>query len=160
MMEHEQINDRSVALSMRCTKMTALALARAMMRYLKRSKTPKVKNGEQSMKSLKKQGASLVDIEISGDNIGTFKKTAREHNISFALKRDDSVKPPNWIVFFKSSDDKAMERAFSEYARKTGLKQKSSKGSMMDKLEKTKELARSAPEKVIERAKDIAGMAR
>jgi hypothetical protein len=161
MMEHEQINDKSVALSMRCSKVTTRILAKAMLAFLRRCKKSKPKQGEQSLKSLTKQGASLEDIEISGENIGTFKKIARKHNIDFALKRDNSVgDPPKWIVFFKARDDKAFAKAFNEYAKLTNLKQQSKTGSLFDKLEKSKELTKSAPEKVIEHTKSIAGMMR
>jgi hypothetical protein len=111
------------------------------------------KQGEQSLKSLSKKGGALTDIEISGDNIGTFRKTARKYNIDFALKKDSSQDPPRWVVFFEAKNDQAMQAAFNEYAKAT-LKQKSRKDSMLGKLDKNKELARAAPEKVLERAKD------
>lgn len=91
MMEHEQINDKCVALSMRGATMTSRVLAKAMQGFIKtcgkRGKNLPAKHGELSLKSLSKQGAALTDIEISGDNIGTFKKIARRYNIDFALKR-------------------------------------------------------------------------
>ena len=84
MMEHEQINDKTVALTTRCMKMTGRTLAKLMQAFLKKAMQPHIKHGEQSHKSLTKQGASLADIEISGNNIGTFKKTARKYNIELA----------------------------------------------------------------------------
>jgi len=84
MMEHEQINDKCVALSMNGAKMTGRMLAKAMVGFLKlggrtanKMLTPR---GEQSLKSLTKQGASLADIEITGENIGSFKRIARKYN--------------------------------------------------------------------------------
>ena len=153
MMEHEQINDKCVSISMRGTKATGRMLAKAMQAFLNLAKKHHVKRGIQSLKSLSKQGATLTDIEISGDNIGTFKKTARKYKVDFSLKKDDSSDPPRWIVFFKAKDDKAMQSAFNEYAKKT-LAKKPKKESMLDKLDKSKELAKSAPDKVIERVKD------
>jgi len=157
MMEHEQVNDKCVALSMRGSRVTGRMLAKAMLATLRFSKgmgrrliTP---HGEQSLKSLTKKGSALTDIEISGDNIGTFRKVARKYNVDFALRKDSSQDPPRWIVFFEAKNDKAMQSAFNEYAKAT-LKQKSKKDSMLNKLDKNKELARSAPEKVLERVKD------
>ena len=149
MMEHEQINDRSVALSVRCTKLTARTLAKALQALYRKMKKPHIKHGKQSLKSLTKDGASIADVPISGDNIGTFKKTARKYNIDFALKRDDSVSPPNWIVFFKAKDDRALQSAFKEFTAIT-LKKTNNKGSMLEKLNKAKELVKSIPEKVLE----------
>ena len=157
MMEHEQINDKCVALSMRGSKVTGRMLAKAMRGFLKLSgkvgSKLLTKHGEQSLKSLSKGGAALSDIEISGENIGTFRKTARKYNVDFSLQKDSSTDPPRWTVFFKAKDDKALQSAFNEYAKAT-LKQKSGKKSMLNKLDKNKEIAKSAPEKVIERVKD------
>ena len=153
MNEHEQVNDRCVALSTRCTKMTGRILARMMRAFLKKMREPKVKHGAQSLKSLTKQGGSLADIEISGDNIGSFKKIARKYNVDFALKKDATLTPPRWVVFFKAKDDKALESAFKEYSRAI-LKEKSQKASILAKLDRFKELAKSIPQKAIERVKD------
>ena len=140
-MEHEQLNDKSVAISIKAVKLTGRLLAKAMRAFLKTAKEPHHKHGEQSLKSLTKQGASLADIEIPSD-ISTFKRTARKHNIDFSVKRDNSVNPPNWVVFFKAKDSKALESAFNEYS-KTVLKHKGKKPAMLDKLAKFKELAKS-----------------
>jgi len=153
MMEHEQIIDKCVALSMRGTKATGRLLAQAMQAFLRKVKQPHYKQGKQSLKSLSKGGVSLADIEISGENIGTFKQTARKYGIDYSLKKDSSQDPPRWVVFFKAKDDKAIQAAFNEYAKAT-LKQKSKKESMLDKLDKSKERTKDAPEKVIERVKD------
>ena len=141
-MEHEQINDKSVALSVKGVKLTGQMLAKAMQAFLKKAREPTYKRGKQSLKSLTKQGASIADIEISGDNIGSFKKTARKYNLDFALKRDDSEKPPKWIILFKAKDSKAMESAFKDYSSRNELKRKN-KPSMLKRLEKFKKLAKS-----------------
>ena len=142
MNEHEQINDKTVALSVKATKITGRLLAQAMQAFLKKAREPTYKRGKQSVKSLTKQGASLSNIEITGDNIGTFKRTARKYNVDFALKRDDSESPPKWMVFFKAKDADSLTAAFNEYY-KAALKHKNRKPSMLDKLNKFKVLAKS-----------------
>ena len=99
-----------------------------------------------TLNSLRKQGAALANIEISGENIGSFRRIARKYNLDFALKRDDSKDPPNWIVFFKSKDDRALQSAFNEYSKGV-LGQKNRKQSMLARLAKIKERLRtmSAP---------------
>jgi len=141
-MQHEQISERTVALSVKAVKLTGRILAKAMQAFLKKTREPTHDEGKQSLRSLTKQGASLSDIEISGENIGTFKRTARKYNVDFALKRDRSVDPPNWLVFFKAKDDKAIQSAFNEYSKIT-LKHKVKKPSMLAKLRRYKELART-----------------
>jgi len=142
-MEHEQITDRSVAICVKGTKVTGRMLAKAMQAFLRKLRVPGIKHGMQSVKSLTKDGASLADIEISGENIGSFKKTARKYNVDFALKCDKSEDPPKWVVFFKAKDDKALQAAFNEYSKIT-LKHKEAKPSMLGKLRAFKELAKNA----------------
>ena len=151
MMEHEQVNDRAVAMSIQSTKLTGRMLAKAMQAFLKKVREPKYKHGEQSLKSLTKQGASLADIEISGDNIGSFRKIARKYSIDFALKQDKSAIPPRWVVFFKAKDDKSLDAAFKEYSQ-AELKQKKRKPSMLSRLARSKAKSKSAPERTKEKA--------
>jgi len=107
--------------------------------YCDKRNNPKQKIGKQSIESLTKKGAALESVEISGENIGSFSKVARKYNIGFALQKDTSVNPPNWIVFFKAQDSKAFDSAFKEYSREV-LKHKSPKPSLLAKLEKFKEI--------------------
>jgi len=136
---HEHVNERAVALAVKSAKLTGRLLAKAMQDFLKKAREPTFAHGKQSVKSLAKQGASLTNIEISGDNIGSFSRIARKYNVDFALKRDDSGSPPKWIVFFKAKDADALTAAFNEYG-KIQLKQKTRKPSMLAELDKAKEL--------------------
>jgi hypothetical protein len=88
---------------------------------------------------LTKQGASLSNIEISGDNIGSFSRIARMFNVDFALKRDNSETPPKWLVFFKAKDADALTAAFNVYS-KIQLQAKNIKPSLLGRLAKVKEL--------------------
>ena len=143
----EQVNDKAVALTVKAAKLTGRMLAKAMREFLKKVREPTYNHGKQSVKSLTKQGASLSNIEIGGDNIGSFSKTARKYNVDFALKRDSSETPPRWVVFFKAKDSDALTAAFNEYT-KTTLRKKE-RPSMLTSLAKFKELAknRAAPAK-------------
>jgi hypothetical protein len=139
----EQINDKTVALSVKGAKITGRLLAKAMQAFLKQARaSPKPKQGKQSIKSLTKQGASLANIEITGDNIGDFKRIARKYNVDFALKRDDSETPPKWLVFFKAKDADALTAAFNEYS-KIALKVKE-RPDFIAKLHKFRDRVREA----------------
>ena len=149
----EQINEKSVALYIKAGKITGRLLAKAMRAFLKQARaSPKPKLGKQSVKSLTKQGASLSNIEIGGDNIGTFQKTARKYNVDFALKRDDSESPPKWLVFFKAKDADALTAAFNEYSKIT-LREKTRKPSILASLEKFIEQAKQIAAPVKNRSK-------
>ena len=148
----EQVNDKTVALSVKAAKLTGRLLAGAMRAWLKKAREPTVKHGKQSIHTLTKQGASLSNIEVTGDNIGSFKRTARKYNVDFALKRDDSETQPKWLVFFKAKDADAMTAAFKEYSQ-VALKHREHKPSMLAKLNRFKELAKSVAAPVKNRSR-------
>ena len=147
MNEHEQVNERSVVfigkatkgavvISVKGAKITARLLAMAM-----KASFNKVRGPRRSIKYLTKDGSSPENVEISGDNIGAFKKVARKYNVKYELKCDKSETPPKWLVFFRAKDSATLDIAFKEYANSV-LKQKE-KPSMLAELAKFKELARS-----------------
>jgi hypothetical protein len=146
------MNEKTVALSVKAAKLTGRLLAKAMREFLKKAREPTYRRGKQSVKSLTKQGAALSNIEISGDNIGDFRRVARKYNVGFALKRDDSESPPKWLVFFKAKDADAITAAFGEYG-KALLKHKEHKPSLLDRLEKAKELVSQIAAPVKNRSK-------
>jgi hypothetical protein len=137
------VNEKTVALSIKGAKLTSRLLAKAMRAFLKKAREPTYKRGKQSIKSLAKQGVSLSNIGIHSSEIGRFKRTARRYNIDFALKRDDSKQPPNWIIFFKAKDETAIQAAFKEFSADM-LKYTERKPSMFEKLKNIRETTRSA----------------
>jgi hypothetical protein len=147
----DELNNKSVALSVKAAKMTGRLLAKAMQAFLKKAREPTYKHGVQSVKSLTKQGAGLTNIEIGGDNIGDFKRIARKYNVDFALKRDDSETPPKWLVFFKAKDADALTAAFKEYSKVT-LKVKE-RPNFLEKLYKFKQKAKELAAPVKHREK-------
>jgi len=148
----EQVNEKTVSLSIKAAKLSGRLLAQAMRAFLKTAREPTFKTGKQSIKSLAKQGTSLTNIEVSGDNIGSFSRIARKYNVDFALKRDDSETPPKWYVFFKAKDADALTAAFNEYS-KIQLRHKERKPSLLARLEKFKELAKQLAMPVKNRSK-------
>lgn len=139
----EQVNDKTVAIAVKGAKLTGRMLARAMQAFLKKAREPtKEKPGKQSIKSLTKRGASLADMTIDGDNIGSFKRVARKYNVGFELKRDKAADPPRCVVFFKAKDSKALESAFNEYSKIT-LKHKTRKPPMLKRLAHFRKLAKA-----------------
>jgi hypothetical protein len=115
-----------------------------MRQYLQREKQPQKsqdgKRGEQSMKSLTKQGANLQDIEVA--DISTFRRTARKYHIDFTVKRDNAADPPKWIVFFKAKDSAALQAAFNEYSKAT-LKRSKLREPIRAKLARFTELMKA-----------------
>ena len=137
----EEVENKSVAISIKATKLTANVLKAALLKALaemeKKQKNPKVYKGKQSVKHLVRQGAGVSNIEITDGNIKSFEKVARKYGIDFALKKDASTQPPRYLVFFKSKDADALTAAFREYSGKVVKSQSKEKPSIRKQLSKT-----------------------
>ena len=134
----EEVENKSVAISIKATKLTANVLKAALLKALaemeKKQKNPKVYKGKQSVKHLVRQGAGVSNIEITDGNIKSFEKVARKYGIDFALKKDASTQPPRYLVFFKSKDADALTAAFREYSGKVVKSQSKEKPSIRKQL--------------------------
>lgn len=139
----EDVEQRSVVLATRATKMTGQVLAtlmRASMRKIHQTKnTPK--EGKQSIKQLAK-GGTLHNIEITNENIKAFEPYARKYGISYALQKDTSEEPPKWLVFFQSKDTATMTAAFKAFSAAM-LTRESNKTSVKDAITKFREIIRN-----------------
>lgn len=157
----EEVNEKTIALSVRSAKITAEVLKAALaklLREMEKSKTRAdqkaqakmaekaaekkdvVKRGKQSLSSMMAEGSELTNIEITDQNIRSFERVARKYSIDYSLKKDKSVDPPKYLVFFKAKDVDVMTAAFKEY---TGVTlQKGKKVSLRKRLQKA--IARSA----------------
>ena len=134
----EEVNEKTVSLCITGGKVTVRLLKQAMMRFLaaiEKEKAPPDKeyHGKQSLKKLTQQNIQLSNIEITDNNIKAFEKVAKKYGIDFSLKRDKSVDPPRYFVFFKARDVEVMTAAFREFTGKTLNKTK--KPSVRKKLQ-------------------------
>jgi hypothetical protein len=143
----ERINEKTVALTMRGARLTGRMLAKALSKLLREMKKQKQKTatktyrGKQTVKQLIRQGEGVSDIPITDGNIKSFEGIARKYGVDFALKKDSSVTPPKWHVFFKGKDADALTAAFSEFTAKT-LNRSADKPSVLTLLQKMKELVK------------------
>lgn len=96
----------------------------------------------------------MSDIEITGNNIGDFKRIARKYNVGYALKRDDSETPPKWLVFFKAKDTDSLMAAFKEYSKVTLKVKEKQKPNFLAKIEKFKQKAKELAAPTKTRAKE------
>jgi nucleoid-associated protein YejK len=75
------------------------------------------------VKKLVGQGGGAKSIEITDDNIKSFERVARKYNVDFAVKRDKTVDPPRYLVFFKGKDADVITQAFKEFVNVNEKKQ-------------------------------------
>lgn len=150
----DEVNEKTVSVCINGGKISARILKNAIAKALakmeqdtkrERQKTVKKRQGKdaaayrgkQSMEKLMKQNCQLSNIEVTDGNIKSFEKYARKYNVDFSLKKDTSVSPPRYFVFFKAKDVDVMTAAFKEYSG-TQLG-KGKKPSIRKKLELAKE---------------------
>lgn len=157
----EEVNDKTIALSVKTAKLTGTVLKAVLRKFLEeqakakqksKTKSAEPKHGKQTMKQLMKQNTQLTGIEVTDGNIKSFEKVARKYGIDFSLKKDASEDPPKYIIFFKAKDIDVMTAAFKEYT-KNELK-KTNKPSLRKRLAKAIETVRKHREKVKQKSKD------
>lgn len=151
----EEIESRTVTLSVNATKLTARTLKRALEKFLAYQKNKSVQHkqnkdvvphGKQTVKQLAAQNQGLTNIEITDKNIKDFDRVARKYGVDYAVKKDKTVSPPKYLVFFKAKDADALTAAFREYTAKS-IKKKD-KEPIADKLKSIAETIKSLPTKI------------
>ncbi len=140
-------------------KLSAKLLAKAMKTFLdetdktlKKLTTPQNMSGKgkQTVKQLTRQGAGVVNIEITDKNIKAFESVARKYGVDYALRKDISEVPPKWLVFFKAKDTDALTAAFKEFSAKQ-LSKTAEKPSILQSI---KNLLEKVSSQVIDKTKN------
>ena len=132
----EEVTQKTIAFSIKSAKLTIQVLQAAARKFLETQNKGKTKlhHGQQSLKQLKKHGAALSNIEITDSNIKSFERVARKYGVDFAVKKDRSVSPPKYLVFFKGRDADALTAAFREYTAKEVKRASQDKPSVLEQL--------------------------
>ena len=103
-------------------------------------------HGRQTVKKLIGQNQGVSSIDIANTGIRDFDRIAKKYGVDYAIKKDRSVSPPKYLVFFKARDADALTAAFNEYSAKQ--MNRSQKPSVLKQLSRFKELAARIPAKV------------
>jgi hypothetical protein len=138
----EDIENKSVTVIIKGTKITAKLLAKALAATVRQIQKQSDAPGKKSVKQLAK-GGSLQNVEVSDKNIKAFEPVARKYGVRYALVKDTSEEPPKWLVFFRSKDTDSLTAAFSEFARRT-VKREHEKPSVRETMQKFKEIIKHA----------------
>ena len=127
--------------------------ARAQRAAKKEGRKNAYRPGKKSLNKMIEEGSELTNIEIKDSNIKSFEKVARKYGIQYSLKKDKSVTPPNYIVFFRAKHAEVMNAAFKEYT--DVALPKSRKASIRKRLRKAIErTAHREREKIHERNRE------
>ena len=100
----EEVAQRTVALCVEATKLSAGMLQQAMKKVLDEMQKgvtghkTKLHHGKQTLRQLMKHNTGVSNIEITDQNIRAFSATAKKYGIDFALKKDTSGEIPRYSV--------------------------------------------------------------
>lgn len=160
----EEVSTKIIAVAIRGSKLTGEMLKKAIKKLLeelekteKALSKPKTYQGMQSVKHLVQQNAAISNIEVTDGNIKSFDRTARKYGIDYALKKDTSIMPPKYLVFFKGRDVDVMTQAFKEFSAKTVKQQEkpSLRKQLSKQIQKAKEINHREKEKVNTRDRGV-----
>ena len=153
----EEVENRTVNLAVTTTKLTARTLVSAALAYLrhrekvKGQKASEIPSGKQSVKELIGQNQGVSNIDIAKADLRGFEGIARKYGVDYAVRKDKSVDPPKYLVFFKARDADAMTAAFNEYSAK--VMNRSRKPSVLKELKSIAAKLAELPGRVVNRDK-------
>ena len=147
-MVDEDISRRTIAVSVKASKLTARGLAYVVRgvgrKIAKHHRAKQMPHGKQSVKKLMAHGASASSIELSGDT-KLFDRVARKWNVDYAFYKTG---PDKYLLFFKAGQADAITACFSEYSRKVLNKSKSRRVPIREQLKQAADqLAKEKPRK-------------
>lgn len=139
----EDIERRSVAVTVQATKLTARALAKAIAAALRglRKKTGQPTHGRQTTKQLMKQGAATNTIPLDG-NTRQWDRVARKYKVDYAFYKTG---PKKYLLLFKAGQSDAITAAFSEYTKRVLSRSAVKRPSILEQLRKSMERVRERP---------------
>ena len=151
----EEVENRTLTLVVSGSKFTGRLFKAAISKYMahrrekklvkQRSRdSPVTPKGKQTVKQLIGQNQGVSNIEINDPSIRDFERIARKYGVDYAVKKDRSISPPKYLIFFKGRDADALTAAFSEYTQKKVKKaDRSERPSVLEKLAQFKELLKN-----------------
>ena len=139
----EELENKSVALTIKATKLTAKGLAKAMQLALRQMQKSREKPGGMSFKQLSK-GGTLSNVEVTDDNIKAFDPVARKYGIHYHLQKDKTTDPPRWMVYFRAKEVDSMTAAFKEFSDRVLNTRETDKPSVRETMRNFREVIKNA----------------
>ena len=150
----EDIENKSLTLIINTGKLTGRTMATAFMKLLRYSRNKLREHrdvkpqGKQSVKKLIGQNQGVSTIESNDPDIKSFERIARKYGVDYAIKKVRTEDKPKFVIFFKARDADALTQAFTEYTRKSTVREK--RPSVLEKLHS---LTEKMQNRILERTK-------
>ena len=127
----EEVTQRTIALCVEATKLSAGMLQQAMKKVLDEMQKgvtghkTKLHHGKQTLRQLMKHNTGVSNIEITDRNIRAFSATAKKYGIDFALKKDTSGEYPATWCSSRAGMPTLSRQPFGSSPQRTWRKRKS-----------------------------------
>lgn len=134
----EDVSRRTIAVSIKATKLTGRVLAQACLavgRKIKKAhRARQTPHGKQTVRQLMGHGAATNSIEVESPK--DFDRVARKWNVDYAFYQTE---PGKYLLFFKSGQADAMTACFSEYSHKVLDKAKSRQPTIPEQIKQAEQ---------------------
>ena len=151
----EEVNQKTVALSIKTAKLTGKVLAaalgkvvRALQKHHRKALTPLQKHHRKALTPQGRQSVKKLMNHYGGKNamqyVGApkdFDRIAKEFHVDYAFHK---VSPGHYLLFFKANQADAITAAFQKYSTKV-LNKDQDKTSILGQLRKLTEQIRTKP---------------
>lgn len=141
----EDIERRTVALSVNASKLTgrllAKVLAAAIRKIQKNYREGQTPQGRQSVKKLMNHKVSTNVLPLDGET-RLFDRVARKYNVDYAFYKTG---PNKHLLFFKAGQADAITACFSEYTKLMMNRAKSKRPSILAQIKAFAEKSRTKP---------------
>ncbi len=150
----EDIENRTIALTVKTSKLTARALAKILSaagRQIRKAHTnAKTPHGRQSVKKLMNHRAAVNSIPLDGDT-RLFDRVARKWNVDYSFHKTG---PKKYLLLFRSGQADAITACFSEYTKLYMARARDKRPPVLEQLRGFEEQARSQPTQQRERIRE------
>ncbi len=140
----EDIEHRTIAVSISAAKFTGRLLAKALQEANKRIQSEiqsgKTPQGRQTVRKLMNHGVATNSIPLDGDT-KIFDRIARKYNVDYAFTKTG---PDKYLLFFKAGQADAITSCFAEYSKRI-LAHKVKRPSIIEQLKKFHEKTQAKP---------------
>lgn len=125
----EQVNEKVISMAIQSGEKAGRVLSTVISKYLEHRKNVKLSKKETNknvgprkmkIKDLVGTGEGINKLKFDDDrDIKMFESIARKYGVKYSINRDKTTTPPSYYFFFQSKNDEVINKAFSEYLKKT-----------------------------------------
>ncbi len=152
----EYVENRSIALTVRASKLTARALAKileaALRQIQKQHRKAQTPQGRQSVRKLMNHRTAVNTIPLDG-NTRLFDRVARKWNVDYSFRKTG---PKKYLLLFKSGQADAITACFSDYTRQYMARARDRRLPIHQQLRAAMEQARAQKPREHERTREAA----